>query len=112
MRVLIKRLRVIIIGAQLPYYLWCYILLIMLKLINNIVVVNKALTPYQALIDSLNPGQNNVLNLGRYRIIRAPCKVLIPFKKKVKNPQINPKNGAWAIFNCIKFKNLLSMGTS
>ena len=35
-------------------------------------------------MDNLNPGQNNVLNLGRYKIIRAPCKVLIPFEKRRK----------------------------
>ena len=56
MRVLIERLRVTIIGAQLPYYLWCYILPAVLELINNTAVINKAITPYQALMDSLNPG--------------------------------------------------------
>ena len=35
-------------------------------------------------MDSLNPGQNNVPNLGRYRIIGAPCEVLIPFEKRQK----------------------------
>ena len=54
--VLIKRLRVIIIGAQLLYYLWCYILPAVLELINNTAVINKALTLYQALMNSLNPG--------------------------------------------------------
>ena len=56
MRVLIERLRAIIIGAQLPYYLWCYILPAVLEFINNTAVINKAITPYQALMDSLNPG--------------------------------------------------------
>ena len=56
----------------------------MLELINNIAVINKALTLYQALMDSLNPEQNNMPNLARYRIIRAPCKVLIPFEKRRK----------------------------
>ena len=55
-RVLIECLRVIIIGAQLPYYFWYYILPAVLELINNIAVTNKAITPYQALMDSLNPG--------------------------------------------------------
>ena len=68
MRVLIERLRAIIIGAQLPYYLWCYILPTVLELINNTAITNKALTPYQALIDSLNPGQNNVPNLSCYSV--------------------------------------------
>ena len=39
-------------------------------------------------MDSLNPGQNNVLNLGRYRIIKAPYKVLIPFKKRRKTHKL------------------------
>ena len=112
MRVLIKRLRAIIISAQLPYYLWYYILPTVLKLINNTAITNKSITSYQTLINNLNPGQNNVPNLGRYRIIGAPYEVLIPFKKKAKSPQIGPKNGAWVIFSCTKFKNLLNMGTS
>ena len=53
-----------------------------------------------------------MLNLSRYRIIRAPCKVLIPSKKKAKSLQIGLKNGAWATFNCIKFKNLFNIGTN
>ena len=51
----------------------------MLELINNTAVINKALNPLQALINNLNPGQNNVLNLSRYRIIGAPCEVPDPF---------------------------------
>ena len=50
-----ERLRATIIGAQLPYYLWYYILPIILKLINNIAVINQAITPYQALMNNLNP---------------------------------------------------------
>ena len=56
----------------------------MLEFINNIAVTNKVITPYQALMNSLNPGQNNVPNLGRYKIIGVPCEVLIPFKKRRK----------------------------
>ena len=56
----------------------------MLELINNMAVTNKALTPYQALMDNLNPEQNNIPNLGRYRIIGAPCEVLIPSEKRRK----------------------------
>ena len=112
MRVLIERLRATIIGAQLPYYLWYYILPAVLKLINNTAVTNKALTLYQALINSLNPGQNNVPNLGYYRIIRAPGEVLIPSKKKSKGLQIGLKNGTWATFNCTKFEDLLNISTN
>ena len=85
-RVLIERLRATIIGAQLPYYLWYYILPAVLELINNTAITNKVITPYQALMDNLNPGQNNVPNLGRYKIIGAPCEVLIPSKKKGEKP--------------------------
>ena len=56
MRVLIKRLKATIIGAQLPYYLWYYILPTVLKLINNTAVTNKVITLYQTLMDNLNPG--------------------------------------------------------
>ena len=56
----------------------------MLEFINNITVINRAITQYQALIDSLNPGQDHVFNLGRYKIIGALCEVLIPFEKRRK----------------------------
>ena len=83
-----------------------------LKLINNTAITNKELTPYQTLMDNLNPKQNNVPNLGHYKIIKAPYKVLISSKKKAKSLQINPKNKALATFNCIKFKNLLNINTN
>ena len=107
MRVLIERLRAIIIGAQLPYYLWCYILPAVLELINNIAVINKAITLYQALMDNLNPGQNNVLNLGRYRIIRAPCKVLIPSKKRRKTHKLASKTEPGRFLAVLSLKTFL-----
>ena len=79
----------------------------MLKLINNITVINKALTPYQALIDSLNPGQNNVPNLGRYRIIRAPCEVLITFKKRRKAHKLALKTEPGQILTVLSLKTFL-----
>ena len=107
MRVLIERLRATIIGAQLPYYLWYYILPIVLKLINNTAIINKALTPYQALMDSLNPGQNNVPNLGRYKIIRAPCEVLIPSKKRRKAHKLAPKTEPGRLLTVLSLKTFL-----
>ena len=107
MRVLIKRLRATIIGAQLPYYLWCYILPIVLELINNTAVINKAITPYQALMDNLNPEQNNVLNLNRYRIIGAPCEVLIPFEKKRKAHKLAPKTEPGRFLAVLSLKTFL-----
>ena len=107
MRVLIKRLRIIIIGAQLPYYLWCYILPAVLKLINNTAVINKAITPYQALMDNLNPGQNNVPNLGRYRIIGTPCEVLIPSKKRRKAHKLAPKTEPGRFLTVLSLKTFL-----
>ena len=35
--------------------LWRYLVTV-LEFINNITVINKALTPYQTLMDNLNPG--------------------------------------------------------
>ena len=107
MRVLIKRLRATIIGAQLPYYLWYYILPAVLELINNTAITNKAITPYQALMDSLNPGQNNVPNLGRYRIIGAPCKVLIPSEKRRKAHKLAPKTEPGRLLTVLSLKTFL-----
>ena len=107
MRVLIKRLRAIIIGAQLLYYLWYYILLTVLEFINNTAITNKAITPYQALIDSLNPRQNNMPNLSRYRIIKAPCKVLIPFKKRRKAHKLAPKTKPRRLLTILSLKTFL-----
>ena len=107
MRVLIERLRVIIIGAQLPYYLWYYILPTVLKLINNTTVINKAITLYQTLMDNLNPRQNNVLNLGHYRIIKAPYKVLIPFKKRRKAHKLALKTEPGRFLTVLSLKTFL-----
>ena len=106
-RVLIKRLRATIIGAQLPYYLWCYILPAVLELINNTAITNKAITPYQTLINSLNPGQNNVPNLSRYRIIGAPCEVLIPSKKRRKTHKLAPKTEPGRLLAVLSLKTFL-----
>ena len=107
MRVLIERLRATIIGAQLPYYLWCYILPTVLELINNTAVTNKALTPYQALMDSLNPGQNNMPNLGRYRIIGALYEVLIPSEKRRKAHKLAPKTEPGRFLVILSLKTFL-----
>ena len=82
-------------------------MLIVLELINNIAVINKVLTLYQALIDSLNPGQNNMPNLGRYRIIGAPCEVLIPFKKKQKAHKLAPKTEPGWLLAILSLKTFL-----
>ena len=107
MRVLIKRLRAIIISAQLPYYLWCYILPIVLELINNIAIINKVITSYQTLMDNLNPEQNNMPNLGRYRIIGAPYKVLIPSEKRRKAHKLAPKTEPGQFLTVLSLKTFL-----
>ena len=53
-----------------------------------------------------------MLNLGRYRIIEAPCEVLIPSKKRQKTHKLTLKTKPGRFFNCIKFKNLFNIGTS
>ena len=79
----------------------------MLELINNTAVTNKAITPYQALMDSLNPGQNNVPNLGRYRIIGAPYEVLIPSEKKRKAHKLAPKTEPGRLLAVLSLKTFL-----
>ena len=79
----------------------------MLKLINNTAITNKAITPYQALMDNLNPGQNNVPNLGRYRIIKAPCEVLIPSKKRRKAHKLAPKTEPRRLLTVLNLKTFL-----
>ena len=79
----------------------------MLEFINNIAVINKAITPYQALMDSLNPGQNNVPNLGRYRIIGAPCEVLIPFEKRRKAHKLALKTEPGRLLTVLSLKTFL-----
>ena len=106
-RVLIERLRATIIGARLPQYLWCYILPAVLELINNTAVTNKEHTPSQALLDNLNPGQNNVPNLGRYKIIGAPCDVLIPPEKRLKAHKLASKTEPGRLLAVLSLKTFL-----
>ena len=79
----------------------------MLELINNTTVTNKAITPYQALINNLNPGQNNVPNLSRYKIIRTPYKVLIPSKKRRKAHKLAPKTKPGRLLTILNLKTFL-----
>ena len=79
----------------------------MLKLINNTTIINKVITPYQALMNSLNPGQNNVPNLGRYKIIGAPCKVLIPFEKRQKAYKLTLKTKPGRFLTVLNLKTFL-----
>ena len=79
----------------------------MLELINNTTVTNKVITPYQTLIDSLNPGQNNVPNLGRYRIIGTPCEVLIPSEKRRKAYKLALKTEPGRLLAVLSLKTFL-----
>ena len=79
----------------------------MLELINNTAVINKVIIPYQALMDNLNPGQNNVPNLSRYRIIGAPYEILIPFKKRRKAHKLAPKTEPRRLLTVLNLKTFL-----
>ena len=87
--------------------MWYYILPAVLKLINNIAVINKELTPYQALIDNLSLRFNNVPNLGRYKVIGAPYNVLIPFKKRLKSRKLALKIKAKRFLAVLSLKTFL-----
>ena len=83
-RVILDRLRAIMIGANLPLYLWCYVLPAIVELVNCSAVTNRDLTPFQMLYDELEPGTSHNPNLGHYRSIGAYCEVLIPFEQRFK----------------------------
>ena len=78
-----------------------------LELINNTAVTNKAITPYQALINNLNPKQNNIPNLNRYRIIRTPYEILIPSKKRRKAHKLTPKTKPGRLLTILNLKTFL-----
>ena len=58
-------------------------------------------------MNSLNPGQNNVPNLSRYRIIGAPYKVLIPSKKRRKAHKLAPKTKPGRLLTILSLKTFL-----
>ena len=45
-RVILDRLRATMIGANLPLYLWCYVLPAIVELVNCSAVTNRDLTPF------------------------------------------------------------------
>ena len=106
-RVLIERLRATIISADLPKFLWCFILPAVLDLINNTAVTNKELTPYQALMDDLEPGQCNVPDLRHYRIIGAPCEALIPPEKRSKSRKLAGKTEPARLLAVLSYRTFL-----
>ena len=79
----------------------------MLKLVNNTAVINKAITQYQVLMDNLNPEQNNVPNLCRYKIIGALYEVLIPFEKRRKAHKLAPKTELERLLTVLSLKTFL-----
>ena len=78
-----------------------------MEFINNTAVINKAITPYQTLMNNLNPGQNNMPNLSRYRIIGAPYEILIPSKKRQKAHKLAPKTKPGRLLTVLSLKTFL-----
>ena len=58
-------------------------------------------------MDSLNPGLNNVPDLSRYRIIGAPCEVLIPPEKRSNAQKLSPKTEPGRLLAMLSFKTFL-----
>ena len=58
-------------------------------------------------MDNLNPGQNNVPNLGCYRIIGALCEVLIPFEKRRKAHKLTLKTEPGRFLAVLSLKTFL-----
>ena len=48
-----------------------------------------------------------MLNLSRYRIIRAPCKVLIPFEKRRKAHKLALKTEPGRLLTVLSLKTFL-----
>ena len=58
-------------------------------------------------MDNLSPGSNNVPNLGRYKVIGAPCDILIPFKKRSKSRKLAFKIKAGRLLAVLSLKTFL-----
>ncbi len=71
--------------AGLFHFLWCFIIQVVLELINCMAVTNRDLTPYQLFYDELEPvTAPHRPNLKAYRAIGSHCEVLIPLEKRPK----------------------------
>ena len=79
------------LGANLPQYLWCYNLPAILDIINNIAVINKNITPFQAFFDELRLEKNDEPTVSHYRIIGTLCDILIPPEKRFKSQKLAAK---------------------
>ena len=58
-------------------------------------------------MNNLNPEQNNVPNLGRYKIIEAPYEILIPFEKRQKAHKLILKTKPGRLLTVLSLKTFL-----
>lgn len=93
-RVILDRVRATMVLLQLPQYLWCYILPSIVELVNSTAVTNRDLTPYQVLLDELEPEISHRPDLGRYKAIGSNIELLIPHEKRSKSLKLQPRTEA------------------
>ena len=90
-RVLLDRLRATMLAAQLPLYLWNFIILAVLELVNSTAATNRDLTPYQDLYNDLDPTKNHKPDLKKYKVIGAPCEAFIPQERRSKGHKLEAR---------------------
>ena len=90
-RVLLDRLRATLLAANLPLYLWNFVVFAVLELVNCTAATNRDKTSHQDLFDDLEPSKTHKPLLKRYRVIGAVCEVLIPEEKRSKAYKLAPR---------------------
>src|SRR6266699_4037036 len=81
--VLIDRLRATLQWAGLFYFLWCFVIQAVFKLINCTAITNRDLTLYKLFYDELEPAIASYRpDLKVYRVIVSYCEVFISLEKR------------------------------
>lgn len=93
-RVLLDRLLATLLDADLSLCPWNFVIFAVLELVNCTAATNRDFTPYQDLLDDLEPAKTHKPLLKRYKVIGAHCEVLVAQEKQRKAYKLAPRTEA------------------
>src|SRR6266566_757658 len=95
--------------AGLFHFLWCFIIQVVLELINCMAVTNRDLTPYQLFYDELEPvTAPHQPNLKAYKAIGSHYEVLIPLEKRPKAYKVKARTESERLLAVLGSKTYLT----
>ena len=102
------RLKATLQWACIPHYLWCFVILSILELINASTLTNRNHTPYQHFHNEIEPATAPYIpSLKHYKAIGTYCEALIPPEKRKKAYKTAAKTEPERLLAVLRSKNFL-----